>query len=343
MTEEEKFFQWVGYLANPVRRTEIHVELPRKKEERFRAEYQELTGEILSLEGDNKAPFNVYPDGPNKWGIERRVIFQGEEGTWPQALQNTKVTTGRVKASWRINNKQLVTDLFKMGFRIGYNTDRSQEIQARVPKEFMPSFYSGLKLMSESEHAESLIRQTCEETCSRTLPIAEIREIWSKVSASGTDALDESLRLLHKRKIISTNDQEKVLTFSPPNKCLDKEIQEIKIRQAIATETHPDKQEYLIETYARNHGWKNLAKKIFGTHCMYKECDNTFIKEDKKPYIEVHHIVPLHENGEDGIWNLSVLCAHHHRMAHFANNVEKEEMKNYLLKKNNDTLKTLRS
>ena len=53
---------------------------------------------------------------------------------------------------------------------------------------------------------------------------------------------------------------------------------------------------------------------------------NTFLKEDGSRYIEVHHIVPLHCGGEDGIWNLSVLCAHHHRMAHFAGLRERKQI-----------------
>jgi predicted HNH restriction endonuclease len=80
----------------------------------------------------------------------------------------------------------------------------------------------------------------------------------------------------------------------------------------------PDKREYLIETYARNRGWVRLAKDRFGDYCMCQKCSNTFLKEDGEPYIEVHHIVPLFKGGEDGVWNLALLCAHHHKMAHFA-------------------------
>lgn len=79
-----------------------------------------------------------------------------------------------------------------------------------------------------------------------------------------------------------------------------------------------DKQEYLIETYARNKGWVKMAKEKLGVFCLYPKCSNTFNKDNNEPYIEVHHILPLHQDGEDGIWNLSVVCAHHHRMAHFA-------------------------
>jgi len=84
-----------------------------------------------------------------------------------------------------------------------------------------------------------------------------------------------------------------------------------------------EKREYLIETYARNRGWVKLAKEKLGNFCLYPKCGNTFLKNDGLPYVEVHHIVPLFKGGEDGIWNLSVVCAHHHKMAHFADAITK--------------------
>lgn len=79
----------------------------------------------------------------------------------------------------------------------------------------------------------------------------------------------------------------------------------------------PEKKEYLVETYVRNVAWAKLAVKQFGDRCLYPRCENSFFREDGSRYIEVHHIIPLCKGGEDGLWNLSVLCAHHHKMAHF--------------------------
>ncbi len=78
------------------------------------------------------------------------------------------------------------------------------------------------------------------------------------------------------------------------------------------------KVEYLHETYARNRGWVTAAKERYGHQCLYPKCDNHFVKPDGSPYIEVHHIIPLFEGGEDSLWNLVTVCAHHHKMAHFA-------------------------
>lgn len=93
----------------------------------------------------------------------------------------------------------------------------------------------------------------------------------------------------------------------------------------------PETREYFIETYVRDAGWAKTAKDTLGTDCLINDCGNTFNKPDGTPYIEVHHIVPLCEGGEEGVWNLSVLCAHHHRMAHFADTASKKDMRRYLL------------
>lgn len=91
-----------------------------------------------------------------------------------------------------------------------------------------------------------------------------------------------------------------------------------------------EKQEHFVETYVRNRGWAQAAKEQFGMDCLIRDCSNRFKKPDGTAYIEVHHIIPLCEGGEDGIWNLSVLCAHHHRMAHFADHESKANIKHYL-------------
>lgn len=95
--------------------------------------------------------------------------------------------------------------------------------------------------------------------------------------------------------------------------------------------TLPETREHLMETYVRDKGWARMARRTFGTQCLITDCGNRLKKPNGKPYIEVHHIVPLCEGGEDAIWNLSVLCAHHHRMAHFANERDKNGIRDYLL------------
>ncbi|CAC9563069.1 hypothetical protein [uncultured Gammaproteobacteria bacterium] len=100
----------------------------------------------------------------------------------------------------------------------------------------------------------------------------------------------------------------------------------------LSKEKNQDKIEYTRETYYRNTKIIKLAKQKFGLSCLYPKCNNTFLKEDKKPYIEVHHIIPLHKEGIDKLENLSVICAHHHKMAHFSDVKTKINIEKILIK-----------
>lgn len=99
----------------------------------------------------------------------------------------------------------------------------------------------------------------------------------------------------------------------------------------LARET-PEKREYLVETYVRHVKWAAKAVEVLGDLCLCRGCNNTFHRQDGTKYIEVHHIVPLFKGGEDGIWNLAVLCAHHHKLAHYGDDKSKLEIEKYLLK-----------
>ena len=327
------FFRWAGYLANPVRRADIHAELPSDKASAFHREYQQLTGESLLFAGDKK-PFYIWPPTVNKQGIQRRVYFFGEPQALPP-LPGITVRKGRVRGQWRINNKNFIPELFKFGFLIGDNADRADEIRTRIPEEHLRDFDKGFSIMSDADRAEMFLREQCESAGMRTLSIAEIHAAWKRKHGN----LDAALQVLRARKTLTTNNKNDAVTYVPQTDTLKDEIESESIRRAIRGEHAPEKREYLIETYARDRGWKSLAKKIFGEHCMLTKCGNTFIKNDGKPYIEVHHIVPLHKGGEDGAWNLSVLCAHHHRMAHFARDEEKDNIKRFLLEKNDEMLR----
>lgn len=119
-------------------------------------------------------------------------------------------------------------------------------------------------------------------------------------------------------------------TYTLKGVILKGELEDDKIAEVSSSDPH--KREYLIETYARNQGWVAEAKIRYGLYCLCNDCTNTFIKPDGKPYIEVHHILPLADGGEDSLWNLAVLCAHHHRMAHFASEDVRLNFQKFLLK-----------
>lgn len=104
----------------------------------------------------------------------------------------------------------------------------------------------------------------------------------------------------------------------------------------------PHKREYLMETYVRNTVWARKAVELLGSYCLVEGCTNTFRREDGSPYCEVHHIVPLCLGGEDGNWNLSILCAHHHRMTHFADDDTKQTLQKILQRNVSNRLMALK-
>jgi len=106
------------------------------------------------------------------------------------------------------------------------------------------------------------------------------------------------------------------------------EVEDEKVKEVLRA--HPEKREYLIEAFARDRGWVAQAKEFYGHRCLYEGCENTFKKPNGTLYIEVHHIIPLYDGGEEGLWNLAVVCAHHHKMAHFADKRTRAWLTEYL-------------
>ncbi len=129
------------------------------------------------------------------------------------------------------------------------------------------------------------------------------------------DKVRQQLQFLEHKGILTFVDNKGTYTLREPEILLN-ELSEEKVE--FIHEKEPDKREYIRETFARDRGWVKEAKEKFGSYCLHPKCANTFNKQDGLPYIEVHHIVPLFEGGEDAVWNLAVVCAHHHKMAHFA-------------------------
>ncbi len=58
------------------------------------------------------------------------------------------------------------------------------------------------------------------------------------------------------------------------------------------------------------------AKRVAGGTCQLCTRPAPFAGPDGEPYLEVHHIVPLDEGGEDAVGNVAVLCPNCHRKMH---------------------------
>lgn len=188
----------------------------------------------------------------------------------------------------------------------------------------------------------SCVREFCAEQGKRTFMLTEfmslygerLRELHPKNNHPQAK-IRQKLQALRDDGVLSFVNNRGAYTYRE-RLILPGELEDDKIGEVL--KSRPERREYVMETFARNRGWVREAKEVFGCTCMAIGCGLTFTTAGNKPYIEVHHIVPLCEGGEDGIWNLSVLCAHHHKMAHFALPKVREDFAKYLTDENKKRL-----
>lgn len=183
----------------------------------------------------------------------------------------------------------------------------------------------------------SLVINHCENSGLRTFTLqdfisvhAETLQNFRPTNKHWKDKVRQQLQFLRNDDLLYFADNRGTYTLKN-FLILKDEVEDSKIGEVLTYA--PEKREYLIETFARNRGWVKLALNHFGDLCLCEGCANSFIKANNSRYIEVHHVIPLCEGGEDALWNLSVLCAHHHRMAHFADDSTKFKLRDTLLGK----------
>ena len=86
---------------------------------------------------------------------------------------------------------------------------------------------------------------------------------------------------------------------------------------------HPNQVVQTITTYLRNNTLKSYVKRRSNYSCEMPNCNYIpFVKDNNEPYVEVHHVIPLSEGGEDSINNTVALCPNCHRALHYSNNRE---------------------
>jgi len=91
--------------------------------------------------------------------------------------------------------------------------------------------------------------------------------------------------------------------------------------KASRTNTRPEQVVQTISTYTRNNTVRSYVKRRSNYSCEMPNCNYiAFIKDNGEEYIEVHHVVPLSEGGEDSIYNTVALCPNCHRELHYATN-----------------------
>lgn len=81
----------------------------------------------------------------------------------------------------------------------------------------------------------------------------------------------------------------------------------------------PEIRERLLKIRKRNPQIVNHLKALYGNKCQLTGEKYTFLKKDGKLYSEVHHLIPLGEQGSDSYANAIVVSPLIHKMLHYAN------------------------
>jgi hypothetical protein len=142
MTRNE-FYQIVGYFANPSRNTRIEIEAKRNTITKYVPVYQTLSGNQFPIGNDT---VYVLDDTADKWGREMRLYFTaGDINAIPPIIDNLKTGGGRPGYdlwNYRLNHRDIIDDLFSVGFSLQYPQDFNQ-IQSKVASSDLPAFNLG--------------------------------------------------------------------------------------------------------------------------------------------------------------------------------------------------------
>lgn len=88
--------------------------------------------------------------------------------------------------------------------------------------------------------------------------------------------------------------------------------------EELTAKAKPEVKERILKIRQRNNQIVKNLKKLYEGHCQISGTELTFLKKDGSWYSEVHHLIPLGENGSDSYANAIVISPLIHRMLHYA-------------------------
>ena len=141
---DNEFYEILGYLSSPIRRTRLDAEVPPGKENNFEEKYEVITG---TRPIPNKSNYYILHEGVNKWGVELRIYFIiTDNDSVPNTIKELKVSPPPGSGyNSRINKNSFIWPLIENGFRLGDNQNVEQ-IRNYVPVEYINSFDNSLNL-----------------------------------------------------------------------------------------------------------------------------------------------------------------------------------------------------
>lgn len=119
--ELQEIIQYFNSIRNQ-NRIWIEVEMPNSSKTSFDAKYQRLTNLPVPSVSD-VYPYYVWPLGTNKWGVELRVYFLSDD-SMPISMRRLLTDNSRngyEMYNYRLNNNDVIWELFANGFHLGMN------------------------------------------------------------------------------------------------------------------------------------------------------------------------------------------------------------------------------
>lgn len=86
----------------------------------------------------------------------------------------------------------------------------------------------------------------------------------------------------------------------------------------------PSRSERVVQEFARSPAVVAEVLRIAAGRCELCECAAPFLRADGSPYLEVHHVHTLAEDGADTVDNAVALCPTCHRLLHHAGALDRE-------------------
>lgn len=91
-----------------------------------------------------------------------------------------------------------------------------------------------------------------------------------------------------------------------------------RLQELIDTHTHPEIVNRIMRIRQRNNRLVRNLKDLYSGRCQITGEQFSFVKRNGEFYSEVHHLIPLGENGSDAYANAIVVSPLIHRMLHYA-------------------------
>ena len=158
---------------------------------------------------------------------------------------------------------------------------------------------------------------------------------WNEFFSKPSNSIDRALldpeysRLWAQADGIDPSHQPRIETEA--KRLAEKSIEELlEIYRNRPKNVSPRRRSQSVASYDRDPMVVTLRKKLADNRCEVVGCTSfTFENDAGEPFVEVHHLIPLSQTGEDTLENTVALCPTHHRFLHIGNG--REELTNQLI------------